>query len=41
MKKENDIKLNEEILEEEYKLGKDYYDKIIDNAKEEHKEKYK
>jgi len=41
MKKENDIKLNEEIIKEEYKLGKDYYDKIIDNAKEEHKEKYK
>ena len=40
MKKENDIDLNEELLEEEYKLGKEYYDKIIDSAKEEHKEKY-
>lgn len=41
MKNEKDIKFDEEILEEEYKLGKEYYDKLIDKAKEKHKEKYK
>lgn len=41
MENEKYIKFDEEILEEEYKLGKEYYDKLIDNAKEKHKEKYK
>lgn len=34
-------KLEKEILEEEYMLGKNYYDKILDKAKEDNTNKYK
>lgn len=30
-------KVEKEILEEEYMLGKEYYDKILENAKKEQK----
>ena len=31
----------EEIIEEEYRLGKEYYEELIEKAKEETNEKYK
>lgn len=34
-------KLEKEILEEECTLGKDYYDKILEKAKENKTKKYK
>lgn len=37
----NNNKLEKEILEEEYILGKDYYDKILEKAKEDKTKKYK
>ena len=33
--------INKEILEEEYMLGKEYYNKILDVAEEEKTKKYK
>jgi len=38
-KKSKDI--DKEIIEEEYMLGKEYYNKILDIAKEEKNKKYK
>ena len=38
--KENKKLLEKELLEEEYKLGKEYYDKILEKAKEEKINKY-
>jgi len=40
MKKDNN-QIKKEILEEEYMLGKEYYDKILESAKEEKLNKYK
>ncbi len=40
MKEENKKSLEEEVIEEEYMLGKEYYNKLLDKAKEENK-KYK
>ncbi len=39
--KKNSKEPKDEILEEEYMLGNEYYNQILENAKEEHKEKYK
>ena len=39
-KENNKVTLEEEILEEEYKLGKEYYDKINNIAKNKVDEKY-
>ena len=36
----NNKDINNEILEEEYMLGKDYYNKILEKAKEEKTKKY-
>ncbi len=33
--------INKEIIEEEYMLGKEYYNKILDSAKKEKENKYK
>lgn len=33
--------LEKEILTEEYILGKEYYNKLLDKAKEDNKENYK
>ena len=38
--KEKDL-LEKEVLEEEYKLGKEYYNKILEKAKDMKKNKYK
>ena len=38
--KEKDL-LEKEELEEEYKLGKEYYNKILEKAKDMKKNKYK
>lgn len=38
---ENNKPLEKEILEEEYKLGKEYYDKINEKAKNDFEKKYK
>lgn len=35
MNKENQKKIEDEILEEEYKLGNEYYNELIKKAKEE------
>lgn len=35
-----DKNINKEVLEEEYMLGKEYYNKILDIAKEDNKKKY-
>ena len=40
MNYEKEKTLEKEILCEEYTLGKDYYNKILDKAKEESKENY-
>lgn len=40
MNNEKDKPLEKEILSEEYSLGKEYYDKILEKAKEEEKENY-
>ena len=37
--KQNNI--NKEVLEEEYMLGKEYYNKVLDSAKKEKENKYK
>ena len=39
MQEENNKVLDKEILKEEYRLGKEYYDKILEKANEV-KEKY-
>ena len=41
MKEENNKSPQDEMLEEEYRLGKEYYKELIEKAKEETKEKYK
>lgn len=33
--------IEKEILKEEYQLGKEYYDKILRKAKEEHEQEFK
>ena len=38
---ENNKPLERELLEEEYMLGKEYYDKILESAKEDITKKYK
>lgn len=35
MDEEKDITLEKEMLSEEYMLGKEYYNKLLDKAKEE------
>lgn len=37
MDKEDKIKVEEEIISEEYMLGKEYYNKLLDKAKEDNK----
>lgn len=37
MDKEDKKKVEEEIISEEYMLGKEYYNKLLDKAKEESK----
>lgn len=37
----NNNNINKEIIEEEYMLGKEYYNKILDSAKKEKDNKYK
>ena len=37
----NNSDINKEIIEEEYMLGKEYYNKILDSAKKEKENKYK
>ena len=38
---ENNKPLEKELLKEEYILGKEYYDKILETAKEDKTKKYK
>lgn len=38
---ESENKINKEIIEEEYMLGKEYYNKILEEAKQENNKKYK
>ena len=40
MNKDNKLNIEEEILEEEYKLGKEDYDKLNNVAKDKVKDKY-
>lgn len=37
----NNNNINKEIIEEEYMLGKEYYNKLLDSAKQEKDNKYK
>lgn len=37
MEKEDKKKVEEEIISEEYMLGKEYYNKLLDKAKEDNK----
>lgn len=39
MNKDNHPKLEAEIIEEEYKSGKEYYSKLLEEAKKEHDSK--
>lgn len=41
MNENKDKLLEKEVLREEYILGKNYYKKILDKAKEDNKESYK
>ncbi|MGM9881974.1 MAG: hypothetical protein ACI31S_03945 [Bacilli bacterium] len=41
MNKEDKQQIESEILEEEYMLGNEYYNKLIEKAQEEKKQKYK
>ncbi len=41
MPEENQKTIEDEVLEEEYMLGKEYYNHILEKAKEENKQKYK
>ena len=38
---DNKNNIDKEILEEEYMLGKEYYNKILEEAQEEKNKKYK
>ncbi len=40
MNEENNKPLEKEIISEEYTLGKEYYNKLLDKAKEEAVKKY-